>query len=99
MVWTLKRFAWVRQLLDQRALFLGVWLQEVVAVYGSEGANGLSRIGLVSSQSSTTKARTTTRLALQHIQIRDKSMQDGTPPTQSPEEPLGLQIMKTLTTA
>ena len=37
MTWTPRRFAWVRQLLDQRALFSGVWLQEVKTVYGSEG--------------------------------------------------------------
>jgi hypothetical protein len=38
MTWAPKRNAWVRQLLDSRALFSGVWTQEVVLIYGSEGA-------------------------------------------------------------
>src|SRR5688572_16863668 len=37
MVWAPKHFAWVRQLLDPRAVFVGVWIQEKVKVFGSEG--------------------------------------------------------------
>jgi hypothetical protein len=38
MTWAPKRYGWVRRLLDTRALFSSVWMQEVKLVYGSEGA-------------------------------------------------------------
>ena len=37
MVWAPKHFLWVRQLLDPRAIFADVWIQEKVRVFGSEG--------------------------------------------------------------
>jgi hypothetical protein len=37
MIWAPKHFGWFRRLLDRRAIYVGVWIQEKVRMFGSEG--------------------------------------------------------------